>query len=227
MNFELVDNYIQVTVMGVAAVAALIGSFRYRDRRSLILAFAYSCLGMGTLFYVLHLAVTGETPQIFYVSEISWIAAYLFYLSFQIVRMEKIKVYFSGLPFLWAAVMASVILIDRMMGPSYLISGLFAATLAGIVYLTVFHLQSGSTPKKLDICFLICLVLQVALYISSEFIRDYTRFNLYFAIDFAMTGGEAAFLFLNLQEAKETKTQCTRLPDRSSDPADAAEHGQD
>lgn len=207
MSFELIDNFIQVTVMGIAAACALICSFRFGDRRSLILAFAYSCLGMGTLFYVLHLAITGENPKIFYVSEISWIAAYLFYLSFQIVRTEKMKVYFSWVPFLWAAATAAVILIDRMMGPSYLISGAFAATLGGIVYLTVFHLQSGNTLKRLDICFLICLILQVSLYISSEFIRDFTRFNLYFAIDFAMTGGEAAFLFLNLQEIK---TQCAR-----------------
>ena len=36
---------------------------------------------MGTLFFVLHLAILGRVPQIFYTCEISWLAAYLFFLS--------------------------------------------------------------------------------------------------------------------------------------------------
>ena len=34
---------------------------------------------------------------------------------------------------------------------------------------------------------IVCVVLEVVLYVSSNFIHDYTRFNLYFLIDFVLT----------------------------------------
>lgn len=202
MNFELIDNFIQVTVTGIAAFAAVCFSVHYQDRSCLILSFAYACIAMGTLFYVLHLAVTGETPQIFYVSEISWIAAYLFFLSLQIVRTEGMEVRFRQLPFLCAVLAGSAVVVDRMMGPSFLVTGIFAATLAAGFYLTVFRLQSGCKPRETDICLLISFILQISLYISSGYMRDYTRFNLYFAIDLTMTGSWMALLLFHFREVK-------------------------
>lgn len=202
MNFELIDNFIQVTVTGIAAFAAVCFSVHYQDRSCLILSFAYACIAMGTLFYVLHLAVTGETPQIFYVSEISWIAAYLFFLSLQIVRTEGMEVRFRRLPFLCAVLAGSAVVVDRMMGPSFLVTGIFAATLAAGFYLTVFRLQSGCKPRETDICLLISFILQISLYISSGYMRDYTRFNLYFAIDLTMTGSWMALLLFHFREVK-------------------------
>lgn len=84
MSFELVDNLFQVVVLFGAAVAATVLSVRRKERGCLILAFGYACFAMGTLFYVLYLAIMGTVPQVFYVSEISWLAAYLFFLSLQI-----------------------------------------------------------------------------------------------------------------------------------------------
>ena len=79
MSFELVDNLFQVVVLFGAAVAAAILSLRRKERGCLILAFGYACFAMGTLFYVLYLTIMGTVPQVFYVSEISWLAAYLFF----------------------------------------------------------------------------------------------------------------------------------------------------
>lgn len=206
MSFELIDNFIQVTVVVIAAFAAMCFSVHYKDRGCMILSFAYACCGIGTLFYVLHLAVTGEIPKIFYVSEISWIAAYLFFLSLQIVRTQEIKIRLSRLPLMCAAITGAVILADRMMGPSVLVSGAFALTAAAGVYLTVLRLQSGSRPQGTDVCLLVCYILQILLYISSGFMRDYTRFNLYFAIDLTLTAGWVALLFFHLQEVKEAES---------------------
>ena len=94
MSFELVDNLFQVVVLFSAAVAATVLSVRRKERGCLILAFGYACFAMGTLFYVLYLAIMGTVPQVFYVSEISWLAAYLFFLSLQIVRTEDLHVGF-------------------------------------------------------------------------------------------------------------------------------------
>ena len=75
MSFEVLDNFFQVAVLGGAAGAAAVLFLRRQQRRFLILAFSYACFAMGTLFYVLHLVITGTVPQIFYVAEVSWLAS--------------------------------------------------------------------------------------------------------------------------------------------------------
>ena len=89
MNFELIDNCFQVAVLFCAALASIAAAFRQKDRRFLILTLFFLCVSMGTLYWVLHLFILGNVPQVFYVSEFSWLAAYLFLLSFQLVRTEQ------------------------------------------------------------------------------------------------------------------------------------------
>ena len=200
MSFELIDNLLQVAALGSTALAAAAASVRRRDRRCLILALAYACFAMGTLFYVLHLAIVGTVPKVFYVSEVSWLAAYLFYLSLQILRAETIAVRFSWLPALGALLAAVTVLVVRIMGPSYLVSALFALTVSAIVYLSAFRLLHAPQRSKLDACMLLCVTLQVLLYLVSVFMSDYTRFNLYFAVDLALTASLIALLPLTLRE---------------------------
>ena len=80
-NFELIDNLFQITVLLCTCVAAGILAIRHRNRSLLILSLAYACFAMGTIYYVLYLVIIGIWPQVFYVAEISWLAAWLFYLS--------------------------------------------------------------------------------------------------------------------------------------------------
>ena len=82
MNFELIDNCFQIAVLLCAALAAIAAEIRHKDRRFLILALFYICVSMGTLYWVLHIFIFGDVPQVFYVAEFSWLAAYLFLLSF-------------------------------------------------------------------------------------------------------------------------------------------------
>lgn len=55
MNFEVIDNCFQILVLWCAALTATGLSIRYRERRFLILALAYACFSMGTLYWVLYL----------------------------------------------------------------------------------------------------------------------------------------------------------------------------
>ena len=82
-SFELIDNFFQIVVLLCAAAAAGIFALRRRSRDLLILSLAYACFAMGTIYYVLYLVIIGIWPQVFYVAEISWLAAWLFYLSAQ------------------------------------------------------------------------------------------------------------------------------------------------
>ena len=187
MNFELIDNLFQVTALGCAAAAATLLSLRKRSRPLLMLALAYACFSMGTLYFVLHLAITGDVPQVFYVSEVSWLASYLSFLSLQILRTEALRIRMRPLPAAGAALTAALALVFRMLGPSFVMCLLFALTLGAIVYLSAFHLQSRPAHRRTDGLLLVCIALQLLLFIVSDHTADYTRFNLYFAVDIALT----------------------------------------
>lgn len=128
MNFEVIDNCFQILVLWCAALTATGLSIRYRERRFLILALAYACFSMGTLYWVLYLAILGMFPQVFYVAEISWLAAYFFYLSLQVLRSEHLSIHFAPLPALLGCLVAVAAVINNIFGPSPLMLALFAVT---------------------------------------------------------------------------------------------------
>ena len=203
MNFELIDNCYQVAVLFCAALAAIAAALRHRDRRFLILALFFACVSMGTLYWVLHIFIFGNVPQVFYVSEFSWLAAYLFLLSFQILRINPVKPLVSLPALLCALFTAAVVLAVRMFGPSYVVSAAFAMVMSAIVYLTVRRLRRGGGGGLIDCWLLLCVGLQLLLVVVSVFMRDFTCFNLYFAIDIALTLSFAALLPLALREVTQ------------------------
>lgn len=200
MSFELVDNLLQVVILGVASFVALLMSVRRQRRTLLMLALGYGTFAMGTLYYVLFLAVTGHVPHVFYVSEFSWVAAYYFFLSVELVRVRGLGVRPAPLPALCLASVVVVVLAERMMGPSVGVCASFAAALGSLAYLTVFRLRSQVSHRRTDVCLLLCVVLQLLVYLSSDFVEDYTGFNLYFAFDLLLTAGLVALIPLVLGE---------------------------
>ena len=203
MNFELIDNCFQVAVLFCAALAAIAAALRHKDRRFLILALFFICVSMGTLYWVLHLFIFGNVPQVFYVSEFSWLAAYLFLLSFQMVRTDRVRPLFSLLSLFCALLTAAVVLAFQMFGPSYFVSAAFAGVFSAIVYLAVWRLQRRGGGGLTDCWLLLCVGLQLLLFVVSVFMQDFTRFNLYFAVDITLTLSFAALLPLALREAAE------------------------
>ena len=200
MNFELIDNCFQVAVLLCAALAAIGAALRHKDRRFLILAMFFICVSMGTLYWVLHLFIFGNVPQVFYVSEFSWLAAYLFLMSFQMVRTGRVRPFFS-LPSLFCALLtAAAVLAFQMFGPSYVVSAAFAGVMSVIVYLAVWRLRRRGGGRLVDGWLLLCVGLQLLLYVVSCFTQEYTRFNLYFAVDITLTLSFAALLPLALRE---------------------------
>ena len=203
MNFELIDNCFQVAVLFCAALAAIAAALRHKDRRFLILALFFICVSMGTLYWVLHLFIFGNVPQVFYVSEFSWLAAYLFMLSFLMVRTDRVRSQFSLLPLVCALLTAVAVLVLRMFGPSYVVSASFAGVMSAIVYLAVWRIRRGGRGKRTDGGLLLCVGLQMLLFVVSVFMEDFTRFNLYFAVDITLTLSFAALLPLALREVAE------------------------
>lgn len=203
MNFEVIDNIFQVTLLLVMTLLSLAASIRRRDRRPLVLAFGYVCFAMGTLYYVLYLAITGKVPQVFYVAEISWLASYLFFLSLQIMRSENLHIAFSIPALAGALLVIAGVMGFQIFGPSRVMSGLLAAAVGVNVYLSVFRIQQKAPNRAVDICMTVCVVLQITLYFVSMFMTGYEHFNLYFAVDIMLSGCLAALLPLTLREVKK------------------------
>ena len=203
MNFELIDNWFQVAVLLCAALAAIAAAFRKKERRFLLLALFDICVSMGTLYWVLYLFILGDVPQVFYVSEFSWLAAYLFLLSFQIIRTDRVRSSFSLPSLVCALLTAAAVMAFEMFGPSRFVSAAFAVVLSAIVYLTGWRLRRRSAGRLVDCWLLLCVGLQLLLIVVSGFMEDFTRFNLYFAIDLMLTCSFAALLPLALREAAE------------------------
>lgn len=193
MSFEIIDNFFQVIVIGLMALISGIMALRESSKEYLMLSCGYFCMSLATLYYVLCLIITGKVPQVFYVSEISWIAAYLFYLSVSLFRtnvQEK-----SCIPATAGAVFVTVMsILLKIMGPSPVTEIAFAVTAGTIVYRSIWGLCQKDSAKLLDVLFLLVVSLQISLYGVSSFIKDYTNFNLYFAIDIMLTLAMAALL---------------------------------
>ena len=89
---------------------------------------------------------------------------------------------------------------DHAFGPSYFFSALFALTAGANMYLSVLGMQSVHPYRSTDGLMAGCIVLQVLLYLVSDFIQDYTCFNLYFAVDITLTLSMVALLPFTLRE---------------------------
>ena len=64
MNFEIIDNLFQVLVLFSAMAASAVTACKRKSRDFLLLAGGYGCFMMGTLYYVLHLIITGDITDL-------------------------------------------------------------------------------------------------------------------------------------------------------------------
>lgn len=203
INFEVIDNLFQVAVLIIGVIFTTVSAIRYRDKVFVVLGFAFASFAMGTLFWVLYLAFQGDVPQIFFVPEISWLASWLFCLSMQLVRLEKIKIRFCPVSLVCSMVVMTVALWLRVFGPAYLVSAAFTITIGITVYVTVYRLRQHTSFWLVDGILLACVTWQILLYLASAFMKDYTRFNLYFAVDMLLTLSFISLLPAQVWEVKK------------------------
>ena len=192
-SFELFDNLFQTVVMALCAACA--GALAYRRRRPeyVLLSLAYLCWMCGTLYWSLYLAVAGTTPVVFYVSELSWTAAYLFLLSVSILRQTAEGARHLVWVFVPAAALVLALTVLSALRGSFLFTLLFCGVVASMGAVCLCRLIS-KTAGKTPIVLLAVVVLQAAVYFTSAFTEDYSRFNAYFAVDILLTLTLAAIL---------------------------------
>ena len=72
--------------------------------------------------------------------------------------------------------------------------------MSAIVYLAVWRLRHRGGGGLIDGWLLLCVGLQLLLFVVSGFMQEFTHFNLYFAVDITLTLSFAALLPLELRE---------------------------
>lgn len=201
MNFEVFDNGLQVVLFMTFALLSLLYGLRTQNRKFWILSGCYACFSMGTLYYLLYLVIMGKVPQVFYVSEIAWLASYLFLLALclMLTQKEGIRLQIS---FMLAAVVEFIMVMGwQIFGPSYIFSAVFGIVTAYIFYCSLY--MSFREKRKIGFSISFLIVLQLMLYIVSVFMSDYTHFNLYFAVDFSLMFVMCSlFVLLKKEDAK-------------------------
>ncbi|MFR0770246.1 MAG: hypothetical protein ACLSHO_12155 [Dysosmobacter sp.] len=70
-----------VSRRGSGLCAALRAYLKSRGQPWFLLTCFYGTFALGTLYWTLHLLLRQETPQVFYVSDLAWLASYVFLLS--------------------------------------------------------------------------------------------------------------------------------------------------
>ncbi|MEG2380675.1 MAG: histidine kinase [Oscillospiraceae bacterium] len=75
---EVIDNAMQLFVTTVCAFWAGTLAFKSKKQVYRILTCFYGTFSLGLLFWLMYLIVMTYTPKIFYVSDLSWVASFLF-----------------------------------------------------------------------------------------------------------------------------------------------------
>ena len=206
-NFEIYDNVFQtLSLMGMMIVSGAAG-LKYSSRKLMVLACAYGSIMLGTLFYMLHLTIIGDIPRIFYVSEISWMAGYLFFLFLVILRQERKNVNFQPVPAMLALFTLAASVHSEVMGNSILMSLAFGVIADAIVYISSIRIRrahlSGTHPAAFDRMMIAVVILQILVYFVSEYVSDFSTFNLYFAVDILFTLSLCSLFRMIRKEAQQ------------------------
>ena len=201
MSFEIIDNGIQVGLFLLFALFSLIQGLHMQNRRFLILAGTYASFSMGTLYYLLYLVIMGKVPQVFYVSEMAWMASYLFLLALCLMETRRYRGKLDVLVLGLTIVEAAMVIGWKILGPSYSFTIAFALVTACIFYYAL--LGYRMEKRMLMLAMVLVIVWQLLLYIVSVFTTGYTHFNLYFAVDFLLMATMCSlFFWLKKEECK-------------------------
>ena len=92
---EFWDYLLQFLAVAVGFCAALRAYLKSRGQPWFLLTCFYGTFALGTLSWTLHLLLRQETPQVFYVSDLAWLASYVFLLSLTL-RSKSPRVAYSA-----------------------------------------------------------------------------------------------------------------------------------
>lgn len=75
---ELTDNVIQLFCVFICGIYSLVKAITKRNYRWLLITLFYLSFGIGLTYWVLYLVLFQSTPRVFFISELNWLASYIF-----------------------------------------------------------------------------------------------------------------------------------------------------
>lgn len=199
---ELIDNLLQLTVVLLGCIWSWLLYLRGRRPPYFLLCCFYGCFSLALLYWTLYFVLFGETPYLFYVSELIWIAGcVLLYLLQYTLSAPLPRSFRCGTAYL-APVIGAVLLVDYCLIGNVFSGILRCSVMAALAWDSIralaFHRGNPSPQAPARRAFhrtvLVFVVLENCLWLSSDVWLGDTLINPYFWIDFMLTACLAAFL---------------------------------
>ncbi len=204
---ELLNSLLQALAAGGGFFIALSRYFRKKETGWFLLACFYGVFALGTLYWALHLLLQRETPQIFYVSDLAWTAAYVFLLTLVYTLPGRGE---RGFSTRWCWAVPAICLPQFILYVTHgdVLSNVLTCSLTGLaawesVRALAWGKRTGEHRRRpFDRAVLVFVGLEYALWTASCFwVSDDLR-NPYFWFDLALSGG-ILLLLPGVREAVE------------------------
>lgn len=207
---EIIDNISQCLVVAVFCCITLIKFYKTKSIPYFLLMCVYGTYTLGIIYWTLHDILYSETPPVFYVTELAWIASYVF-IAVLIIALstEEEKKFHTPLSLIiplicvpqfilylfWGDILLNVFMCGLTM-----IIGVLAVR--GLMFV---RKQGGSYMKKQGffIALLVFVAAEYSLWTWSCFWISDTLTNPYFWSDFLLTGSLAAIYFTMKKAVRE------------------------
>jgi len=196
---EIIDNAVQLAVTLVCAGISGTLALRQRKQAYTILACYYGALTMGILYWLVYDLITSYTPKIFYVSDLCWMASYLFLLMLVTATASQEERTFRH-PAAWISpVISTALTLFYCQWGDWLENiiwcGLMGATgwfsISGFIWATR---RKKTARRNFHLAVLFLIAVEYCLWTASCFWVSDTLANPYFWFDFGLSG--AAVLLL-------------------------------
>lgn len=193
MTVELFSNITQ-TIVSIIATFFLIG-YTYKTKKIECALFAgfLSGFALGILYWVTYQFLNAETPQIFYVADLAWLASNLFLVCLQIHITKEEAWGYRHFTMYIAALIGIILIIYFCQWGDILANILSVGTLTICSYYALRNLMYNkkhkiiSKYKAIHIFCIVYVITEYSLWISSCFWISDTMTNPYFWFDFLLT----------------------------------------
>ncbi|MEG1878591.1 MAG: histidine kinase [Pseudoflavonifractor sp.] len=192
--FEILDNGLQFLVVLLCTAWAGQIALRRKSQSYAILTCFYGSFALGSLYWLVYLIMMTYTPKIFYVSDLSWVASFLFLLTLELsIRTEEEKRVRSLAAWLPCLMVLGLTAYFCLHWGDYIITILWGGFLAACAYFATAGLiyalrQTGAGRMRCYLHGAVLLVIAVehVLWLLSSFCTG-DRINPYFICDLVLT----------------------------------------
>lgn len=199
---DLFSNALQFMVAAGSAVYTIILASKTRIQQYFLLACFYVTFALGSIYWLLYLLMSGYTPRFFYVSDLSWIASYLFLVMLCVsVASPEEKSYRPVAAWIITAILSAMTVYMLQKGDiiiTLIWNGL--TIICGFLSTRGFLLARKKTGKAREKQFfygtvIAIVIIEFGLWMASCFFYEVTWFNPYIYFDIALTCSLVVLLF--------------------------------